>query len=109
MPLDFSIWKSAQRMSPPVVGFLPLKTPIDVEGVHVDEEDEFNITMFMERHTSAGRDIGLCIDLTSPQPSGPARLYDTEEWSRDWDVQYHSLPCAPPLPDAGELKAPQTA
>ena len=99
MPLDLSVWKGATRMSPPVVGFLPLKTPIDAADIEIDEEDEFTVSMFMERQAADGRSVGLCVDLTAAQPSG-TRLYDTEEWARDWDVQYVSLPCAPPLAEA---------
>ena len=104
MRLELGLWAGASRMGAPMVGFLPLKTPIECDGLELDEEHAFTVSLFMEKQTSEGRSVGLCIDLTSPQPSGQ-RLYDTEEWSRDWDVQYLALPCAPPLPEAGNAAA----
>ena len=85
-------------MGKPVTGFLPLKAPIDLAAHQddADEEFEFNVSMFMERQAADGHLIGLVVDLTTPQPDG-TKLYDTEEWSRDWDVEYVSLPCTPPL------------
>ena len=97
--VDLSIWKGAPRVGTPFVGFIPMKAPIETKGIEVDEEDEFTVSRFMDRQTSAGRAVGLCIDLTSLQPS-VNQLYDTAEWSRDWDVEYFSLPCAPPLSEA---------
>ena len=94
--VDLSIWKGAPRVGTPFVGFIPLKAPIETKGIVLDEEDEFTVSMFMDRQNLAGRSVGLCIDLTSLQPS-VNQLYDTAEWSRDWDVEYLSLPCAPPL------------
>ena len=104
MTLDLTAWLGAPRMGAPVTGFLALKAPIDFatafgdDGTPPDEEHEFNVTMFMERQASDGRPVGLVVDLTSPQPSG-RKLYDTDEWTNDWDVQYFSLPCTPPLPE----------
>ena len=103
--VDLSLWTSAPRMGQPLTGFIPFKSPIDVacagDAVALDEEHEFTVSMFMERQASAGRNVGLCINLTSSQPSG-ARLYDTDEWARDWDAQYVSMPCTPPLPELTE-------
>jgi len=97
--VDLSIWKGAPRVGTPFVGFIPMKAPIETKGIVLDEEDEFTVSMFMDRQNLAGRSVGLCIDLTSLQPS-VNQLYDTAEWSRDWDVEYLSLPCAPPLSEA---------
>jgi hypothetical protein len=106
MPVDLGVWLGAPRMGAPVTGFLAFKTPVDFalafddEKEAPDEEHEFTVSMFMEKNASVGRSVGLCVDLTTPQ-SDDRRLYDTEEWSRDWDVEYLSLPCAPPLPETG--------
>ena len=97
---DLRSWLGAPRMGRPVTGFLPLKAPLDLAAHQedFDEEHEFNVSMFMERQMGDGHSVGLVVDLTTPQPDGTP-LYDTEEWARDWDVEYLSLPCAPPLVD----------
>ena len=99
-------WAGAPRMGQPITGFLALKAPIDFHACGAtslsaddQEEHEFSVSMFMERQQADGRLVGLVIDLTSAQPDG-RRLYDTGEWSRDWDVEYVSIPVAPPLPEA---------
>ena len=97
--LALTPWLGAPRMGKPVTGFLPLKAPISLaahQDDDADEEFEFNVSMFMERQAADGHLIGLVIDLTTTQPDG-TKLYDTEEWSRDWDVEYFALPCSPPL------------
>ena len=108
--LDLSAWRGAPRMGQPVTGFIALKTPIDftawADGLSDDDKDEleFSVSMFMERQSADGRAIGLVVDLTTPQPDG-RRLYDTDEWERDWDVEYVSLPCVPALPEASSSAA----
>ena len=111
--VDLTAWLGAPRMGQPVTGFIALKTPLDFEACGgeacgADEADEFTVSMFMERQASDGRSVGMVVDLTTPQPDG-RRLYDTEEWTRDWDVEYVSLPCAPPLePPRAEKPAEPT-
>ena len=96
-------WLGAPRMGAPCTGFIPLKAPMDFAVAFEsateqppEEECEFTVTQFMERQASDSRAVGLCIDLTTPQPDG-RQLYDTDEWKRDWDVEYVRLPCAPPV------------
>ena len=105
-PPDLSIWLSAPRIGKPLTGFIPLKTPIDWDmcgdaskfSDEFKEEHDFSVSMFMERQLTEERSVGLVVDLTTPQSDG-RRLYDTDEWNRDWDVEYLALPCAPPLPE----------
>jgi len=91
-------WVGAPRLpARPVSGFLPTKAPISLESVDstLDEGDRYEVSMFMDRQTSANRSVGMCVDTTVPQ--GGARLFEAAEWD-DYDVQCAHVPCSPPLP-----------
>ena len=95
-------WQHAARLPVrPVSGFLPTKAPISLESVDsaLEEGDRYEVSMFMDRQTSASRSVGMCVDTTVPQDG--ARLFEAAEWD-DYDVQCTQVPCSPPLPAASK-------
>ena len=95
-------WQHAARLpARPVSGFLPTKAPISLESVDsaLEEGDRYEVSMFMDRQTSASRSVGMCVDTTVPQDG--ARLFEAAEWD-DYDVQCTQVPCSPPLPAASK-------
>ena len=92
-------WTAAPRLpARPVAGFLPTKAPISLPSAQPEDEgDRYDVSMFMDRQTSALRSVGMCVDTTVPQ-SG-ARLFEASEWD-DYDVKHVAVPCSPLLPAA---------
>jgi len=69
--------------------FVPCKPPIVASANdELDEGDQFNANMFMDRQISARRDIGMVISLLDPARGWPTP--EAQEWE-DWDLIFVSI------------------